>query len=283
MIHHLPECFEASEYCIRFKDEGSPEVLFAFSIRRNGVSSPPFEALNLSGRQGDHPENVSKNLSLLCDSLSIKREAVISCNQVHGDEVLIFDRACEQTLQGDALITQTSGLFVSVKIADCLPVLLHDFRLGLSVAIHAGWGGSALRICSKTMNLMKRRFGSDPRDVKAILGPCIRACCYEIDERVIDPMKKSYSDWQDFIKPLSVWKARNSIQPGLMGNRTEDESMRLDLAEANKKDLLSVGAPNENIHDIGLCTACGEDLFYSHRRDGGRTGRHMAIVGRCGS
>jgi hypothetical protein len=130
---------------------------------------------------------------------------------------------------------------------------------------------------------MKSRFGSDPRDVKAILGPCIRACCYEIDERVIDPMKKSYWDWRDFIKPLSVWKAQDFIQPGLRGNRPEDESMRLDLAEANKRDLLSAGVPHENIHDIGLCSACGEDLFYSHRRDGERTGRHMAIVGRYGS
>lgn len=280
MTLDLPPFFRLSKHYIEFRNQRDPGCVVAFSTRRGGVSVEPFNSLNMSADQGDSELNVSRNLKILCDSIFAPPETILGTRQVHGDKVVVYRSPPEGAQSADASITNTPGLFVSVKTADCLPVLLHDHGKNVSAAVHAGWAGSSKRICSKTIKRMQAEFGCEAEDIVGILGPCIGPCCYEVDERVIGPMQSAFSHWQSFIKPLSVWRSQGLDADGLSGNRPENESMRLDLAGANRSDLLSAGLLPGNIHNVGLCGCCQEELFFSHRRDKGVTGRHIALVGR---
>ncbi len=266
-------------HAVEFKDPYGNDYILAFSTRRGGVSPSPLDSLNLSISQGDSPENVSTNLEIFSQSVCFPAIGLVELSQVHKDDIVIIDSVPNKRLEADSMITAVPGLFLSIKTADCLPVLLYDRDKDVVAAVHAGWGGAALRICSKTVAVMEREFHVAPKDVTAVLGPCIRPCCYEIDDKVIEPMKRSFSNYLDFIKPLSVWKALSGAQNGLQGNMPEHESHRLDLAAAVTTDLLESGLQRENIHDTNLCTSCREDLFFSHRRDKGNTGRHMSVIG----
>lgn len=268
-----------SHHAVEFKDPDRKDYLLAFSTRRGGVSPIPLDSLNLSISQGDSAENVSANLEIFSKSVCFPTSGLVELSQVHKDDIIIIDSVPNKKLEADSMITAVPGLFLSIKTADCLPALLYARDKNVIGAVHAGWGGAALKICSKTVAVMEREFNVAPKDVTAVLGPCIRPCCYEIDEKVIEPFKKSFSNYEDFIKPLSVWKATSAVQTGLQGNMPEEESQRLDLAGAVTTDLLNAGLLPENIHDTNLCASCREDLFFSHRRDKGNTGRQMSVIG----
>jgi YfiH family protein len=170
-------------------------------------------------------------------------------------------------LEADAVLTPATGLFPAVKTADCLPILLLDPVQRIAGAIHAGWRGTVLRIVKKVLDIMNRDFGSEPRDLIATLGPAIGPCCYEVDDTVLAPFRQAVPKPDRFI---SVHVSRNS------GFR---QTPHLDLTAANRWELISAGVLESNLHTVDLCTCCGRELLFSHRRDGFRSGRHLALVG----
>lgn len=267
------------------------DALLAFSTRRGGVSEPPFDSMNLSIQEGDLRRAVDRNFALLGDALAIDASRIAFCRQVHGDTVFITDRRPDELPSADAVISTRPGLLVGVKTADCLPVLLVDPVHGVAAAIHAGWKGTVLRITRKTLRRMTEEFGSDPAELQAAIGPAIGPCCYEVDDRVLEPFRGSVPDAESFIIRLD----RRSIERGvsesrdfrpadsaprpLAPSRTPEESYRIDLAAANRRELIRLGVPQSNIVDLSHCTACYPELFFSYRRDGRKTGRHVAIAG----
>jgi hypothetical protein len=189
----------------------------------------------------------------------------------------------------DALITPARGVFLAVQTADCVPVLLLDAEKGIAAAIHAGWKGTLLRIVRTTIRMMRHEFGSEPSRMLAAVGPSIGPCCYEVGDTVLDAFRKEFVQADAFIVSGSDTQPRSPAVhlPGtglvhaapIPGKRPGAASRRLDLAGINLMELQDAGVPDRNIHMVGLCTACYAELFFSHRRDRGNTGRHVALTG----
>lgn len=195
--------------------------------------------------------------------LNLEKGQIETINQTHSDAVFVHnaERRVSEADEGfDAHITNNSGIAISVVTADCVPVLLIDRKKRIVAAVHAGWRGTAKKIVQKTVEKMSDYFGSKSEDLTAGIGPAIGQCCYEVDEKVIEPMEKEF----DYLNRFSIQKKENK--------------WHLDLQMINKEQLIETGLKPSNINIVSLCTSCYPDMFYSYRRDGAGTGRMMAVV-----
>jgi hypothetical protein len=235
-------------------------VIHAFSTRHGGVSLPPFATLNLGQGVGDDPAAVEDNRRRFFGAFGITRGQVVRTRQVHGSGVLRADAPVAERPERDALITDRPNLALVVSTADCFPILIHDPVRRAVAAVHAGWRGTAKRIVSQTLAAMREAYGTDAADCRAAIGPGIRRCCFEVDGAVTDAMATA----------LPCWEAHASAnRPG---------HRLLDLAAINRAILQDAGVHADCIEDVGLCTSCRNDLFFSHRAEKGRTGRMMNFI-----
>ena len=246
-------------------------VVHAFSTRLGGVSRPPYASLNLGASVGDDPLAVEENRRRFFGGFGIALSQVVRVRQVHGDGVLIVDRGLasragfpqlliDEHYRYDALATNLTGLALVVSTADCVPILIHDPVCQAIAAIHAGWPSTAKRIAARAIEAMTAVYGTHPRDCRAVIGPSVRGCCYEVDGVVTDAMQAALPSWRSHAVPT---------RPG---------HVRLDLAEVNRAILAGAGVRSEHIKDAGLCTACRTDLFFSHRAEKPKTGRMMNLI-----
>ncbi len=169
--------------------------------------------------------------------------------QIHSNRVLIAEGQSGQVGIGDALLTDQPGIFLSIRTADCLPILIADPENRAVAAVHAGWRGTVAQICSNTVHEMERNFGSKRHHLLAVIGAGIAICCFEVGLEV----------------------ARQF--PGFEG-RT-----RIDLEDVNYRQLIQAGLLPERIIKSGICTSCKGEMFYSYRRDGEAAGRSVAAIG----
>lgn len=190
---------------------------------------------------------------------------VLSVKQVHGTEALVVDRAitsADRFIGGwDALVTDQPGVMVAVRTADCVPVLMQDPKRRVVAAIHAGWRGAVAGIVPKTLMLLESRFGSCPDDVRISIGPSAGACCYEVDEPVLDKVRHACSGWEDLIR----------------GRR--NGNAHLDLKALVKEQARRAGALPQFISSVNLCTICHKDFFFSYRREGKVNGTMVSAIG----
>ncbi len=222
----------------------------AFSTRRGGVSAPPFDTLNLGRSTADDAAAVAENRRRLLDALAIEPASLVTAGQVHGTEVAEV-RDAGHRAGVDALVTRTPGLALAVTTADCMPLLY--VAPGAVGAAHAGWRGTAGGMPRIALAAVCRVGDVAPERVRVHLGPCIRVCCYEVGPEVAHQF------------PAEV------RQPS--GDR-----WRLDLPAAARLQLVEAGVPEDCIEDVGACTSCQPEWYFSHRRDAGRTGRHWALA-----
>jgi hypothetical protein len=186
-----------------------------------------------------------------------QRPELISLKQVHSDICVYSDGTLGGRIgEGDALITDVPGAVVGVQTADCVPILIADVSKRTVAAVHAGWRGSAQAIAAKAVGAMAARFGSRARDLQAAIGPAIGACCYEVGPEVASQFKEFFPGRADL-----------------------EERARLDLPEANRRQLLSAGVPPDQIHVCGLCTACLAGEYFSWRRDRRKHERMVSAIG----
>ena len=246
-------------------------VVHAFSTRQGGVSRAPYAKMNLGMSVGDDPQAVEENRRRLFGRVDLKPSQVVRVKQVHGDGVLCVDETLvsrrgfprlllDEGVGYDALITNLPDLALVVTTADCLPLLIHDPVRGAVAAVHAGWRSTAKRIAAGAIQAMAAAYGTDPGDCRVAIGPGIGGCCYEVDATVTDAMMSALPTW-----------AEHSV-PTLPGH------FRLDLAGVNRAILEGVGVHPDRIDNVGLCTACRRDLFFSHRAEKPRTGRMMNLI-----
>ena len=235
-------------------------LIHTFSTRVGGVSRLPHDSLNLSYKVEDTEENVSENRRRLAAALGHDPEDWATISQVHGNDVVVAGRsgACGEA---DAMITKEPGVFLAVSVADCVPIMLYDPVKQAVGLVHAGWRGTLAKAVMSALLTMSENFGTDLPDVHAVIGPSIGPCCYGVGEDVRD----------QFIKTFPYHGALFSTETF--------RAPRLDLALANRYQLRDMLVRDENIHTTGLCTSCRSDLFFSHRRDQGKTGRMMAVIG----
>ena len=251
--------------------EDSHRVVHAFSTRQGGVSREPFATLNLGASVGDDREAVQENRRRFFGAFAIRPSQVVRVRQVHGKGVLRVDPALvgregfpqallDERYEYDALITNLPGLALVVTTADCMPLLIHDPVRGAVAAVHAGWRSTAKRIAAEAIRALREAYGTDPADCRVAIGPAIRGCCFEVDRPVADAMGAALPGWEAHTMPA---------RPG---------HWRLDLAGVNRAILQEAGVRPERIEDLGFCTACRTDLFFSHRAEKGRTGRMMNLI-----
>jgi hypothetical protein len=179
-------------------------------------------------------------------SAHLSQEAMASLQQIHSNTVRQTNGAgCVG--EGDALLTAQLGVALSIRTADCFPILLADPEHRAVAAIHAGWRGTAAGIVGETVARMRSAYGARPEALYAAIGPGIGACCYEVGAEV----------------------ARR------FGRETAG---RLDLAAENRKQLLAAGVPEALVDFVGGCTCCDAGRFYSYRREGERAGRMISFI-----
>ena len=171
-----------------------------------------------------------------------------SLKQIHSGLVLVAEQI-GRAGEGDALVTARDGVPVSVRTADCYPLLLADGRNRAVAAVHAGWRGTAAHIVVRALEEMHRLYGTEATDVYAAIGPGIGACCYEVGAEV-------------------------ARQFGL------EHAGRIDLAAINRRQLLDAGVAEHRIDVLGGCTKCDAHLFPSYRRDQLAAGRMVSYIGR---
>ncbi len=227
-----------------------PRVTMAFTTRRGGVSEPPFDSLNLGRSTPDRGEAVVENRRRLLDSLALDPMRVATAGQVHGASAV--EVGGPGHVPGcDALVTRAPGLTLAVTVADCLPLIM--LVPGATGVAHSGWRGTAAGMPRRALEATCAAGAAPPEDATIHLGPCIRACCYEVGPEVARQF------------PAAAVRERAG-------------HWRLDLAAAARQQLLEAGVPAAAIFDTVACTACEPSWYFSHRRDHGRSGRHWALV-----
>jgi polyphenol oxidase len=219
-----------------------------FTTRRGGVSQPPYDAFNLGDHVEDDPAAVKANRAQLArDVLGVPWSSVQWGRQVHGTNVST-SRAVPLNADGQA--TADPKRPVLVMGADCVTVALAT--PGAVAAVHAGWKGLADGILERGVRTLRGELGARG-EVQAAIGPCARGCCYEVGEEV------------------------HARFPGGVFRRGA-RNLALEAIAAHQLAHAGVGT----VHDTGLCTMCApEGLFFSHRRDGGTTGRQAAVAWRA--
>jgi hypothetical protein len=190
---------------------------------------------------------------------------LLSLRQIHGDRVVFFDPASQDIeevwqTEGDALITRTPGVALGVFTADCLPIFLYDPVQEAIGVVHAGWRGTAKGVIRKAVEKMGEVFQCQKADLLAALGPCIGACCYEVD----GPVKAA------FISGGIPWE--------LVSRPKGEEKWFLDLYEANLFQMQKAGILKENINLSRICTSCHGEAFYSYRNADKTGGRQLNFI-----
>ncbi|MEW6726748.1 MAG: peptidoglycan editing factor PgeF [Bacillota bacterium] len=244
-------------------------VVAAFSTRHGGVSKPPYDSLNLGLHVGDEPASVLHNRELFAKALQLNPQMVVCGAQVHGSEVAEVtgfhagrgSADAADALPGvDALVTAEAGVPLTAFFADCVPLWFYAPRQRVVGLAHAGWRGTAAKIAVKTVRFLCLRWGIEPAEILAAVGPSIGPCCYEVGSEVAGAFRTLSPEWPLFLQKL-------------------DRNWRLDLWEANRLLLVGdAGLQARNIEVAGICTACRHDLFFSYRAGGGRTGRMGAVI-----
>jgi len=242
-----------------------------FSTRRGGVSSAyspggDSSELNLGYTAADTTENVRENRLRLAEAVTGSRETpLVTVRQIHSNLSVIAAGQVEpggSPCEADGLMTDQAGLLIGVMTADCIPVLVVDPVRRAVGAFHAGWRGTVERIVELGVARMVAAYGSRPEELLAAIGPGIGACCYTVGAEVSERFGANFS-----------------YAAELFAGSLETGDLRVDLTEANRRQLLAAGLGSASIAVVGGCTACQPEWFYSHRASGGRAGRMMAVVG----
>ena len=239
-----------------------------FSTRLGGVSQGNFESLNLGANRGDPMENVAANWRRFGAAVGVDTARFVHGRQVHGAEVRVAVRADAHTITepaawdgADGYVTNVPGLTLAVFTADCTPLLMEERQAGVVAAVHCGWRSTVADIEKNAVEAMVS-LGARPDRIRAAIGPGIRQCCFQTGPEVPE--------------------AIDALLGGVAGLYAPDENesgkFRVDLPGAVRRRLCQLGLLEENIDELGVCTMCRPDLFWSHRAMGTARGSQANVI-----
>jgi len=254
------------------------EIIHGFALRKNPATGLEV-SYGLNGYQ-PHSQVLENRHNLMATFFSLnatdkgKETCLVTLNQIHSDEIVVAEDLAspEQPVVGDGLLTRRPGLLLAIQTADCMPILILDPKGGTVAAVHAGWRGTLKRIVEKAIRRMQNRFGSDPEQCIAVVGPSIRNCCYSVGAEVFSAYEGEFSHASSLFTPFS--EAVSNLQKPIA-----QKKWFLDLPSACKQQLLECGLEGAKIFADPPCTACDTQRFFSHRADAGQCGRMMAVIG----
>jgi YfiH family protein len=237
-----------------------------------GMSTRTEQNRNYALHVGDNPKHVIENRKSLTHTLSFPFESWTCGEQVHDNHIKIIessnrgrgresrDSAFADT---DGLITHESDILLASFYADCVPLLFYSPDSDIIGVAHAGWKGTVKNI-GVSMVEKFQELGADKKQIMVAIGPSIGSCCYEVDDRVVEPLHQVLPD----------------VFQSSMITATTNGRYYLDLKEANKQLLLLAGLKSSQILVSKRCTQCEDTLFFSHRREGSSAGRMVAFIGK---
>jgi YfiH family protein len=199
--------------------------------------------------------------------------AVAMARQVHGRTVVVVrdgEASPSVAPEADAFISSSRDVAVAIRVADCVPLLMADRHRGVVAAVHAGWRGTAARTATAALEALAREFGTRPADIVAAIGPSIGPCCYEVGTELVDAF--AAAGHQRYLID------RGFLAPAPPRGSHERPKLRLDVAAANRDQLLLAGVAEEQIHSSGLCTAMHRDVLTSYRAEKEEAGRLAAVI-----
>lgn len=238
-----------------------------FSLRTGGVSGAPFDTLNLARNVGDDPEAVRQNHLRFAEAVGYAPGNLYEVSQVHGARVEVLEEGVEplalRAREADAIVSARPNTAVGVRVADCVPVLLAHPRSGAVAAVHAGWRGVVAGVVPSAVGALAAQVGAERSEFLAALGPHIGPDAFEVGHEVA--------------------AALQGCLPGVEGVVLAREPRpHVSLATAVRAQLVRAGLFDANVEIVEGCTFRESQRFFSFRRDGKRSGRHLAvIVARC--
>jgi purine-nucleoside/S-methyl-5'-thioadenosine phosphorylase / adenosine deaminase len=240
----------------------NPQIYHAIFTRQGGVSPSPWESLNLGGSVGDQPARVANNRRIALDAIGVKHDSLYDVFQVHSSDVIFTNKPRPKEapyLKADAIITDQPNITLLMKFADCVPILLYDpVHHGIGI-VHAGWKGTVDKIINKVLLSMGVKFGSQPADIFASIGPSIGPDHYPVGAEVVNKIKMAFGHVADSLLLI------------------DNGAVKFNLWTANQLTLIQSGV--NNIEICKICTACHLDDWFSHRGENGKTGRFGAVIG----
>ncbi len=243
----------------------SNNLTAGFSTRNGGVSRPPYNSLNLGLGTDDLFASVEGNRATFTRAFDLSPGRLLTVKQVHGDDILLIDEENPDlshflTVEVDAIVTNQSGIMIGILTADCLPILIWDDTGEVAAAIHAGWRGAANGILYKVLKTIKTNFGIQAAQLRAAIGPGIGAHNFEVDRPVRDAFRRGSGFWNE------------------ISHETRLGHWQVDLPLSCQLQLEQGGIEPQNIEVAKECTCCHPELFFSHRRDDGITGRQLGFI-----
>jgi polyphenol oxidase len=271
-------------------------LIHGFSTRVGGGTTayrPGSFDLNLGFTDSDDPGTVAANRELFVTAARQGKEilGLVTLRQIHSSLIRrvsandIRENGMPAVLKGDGLMTAEPGVLLGIQTADCIPVLLADRKKQAVAAFHAGWRGTLARIVENGVGRMRLEFGSRPEDLIASIGPGIGQCCYAVGEEVQQQFESQFDYAPELFREVYDSDPIRQKYPMLFlsarapGHSDIGPGMHLDLAEANRRQLLAAGLRKGAIFLTGQCTGCRTDRFFSHRTERGFTGRMMSVIG----
>lgn len=240
-------------------------VPHAFSTRLGGVSPAPFDSLNLGNPNGsviqDRRENIRENYRRLQRAAGCGERQRLWLHQVHGGRVVRVTRGAghDNDTKADALVSDDAERVLSVRVADCVPVLLSSEDGRVVAAVHAGWRGVVAGVANAAMKELIAMSAMPADRVTAAIGPSIGFEAFEVGPEVLAEFGRVFAE----TAPM---------------RRRDDGKGHVDLREAVRRQLLSAGVRENRIDTTDRCTFRDADEFFSHRRDNGASGRMAAII-----
>ena len=240
----------------------SNKLTQAVFSRHGGVSPAPWKSLNLGGTVGDDPDRVLKNKDQLLKAIGYSSIQLSQVHQVHSARVVVVsgpDNYKSVLPQADAMITNTPGILLLMRFADCVPILIYDPVKKATGIAHAGWRGTVKEVAFTVVKEMEKHFSTNPSDLIAGIGPSIGPDHYQVGIDVINEVKNTFRDnWDQVLS-------------------TGPDYVKFDLWKANEISLRKAGVLN--IETAGICTGCLVKEWFSHRGENGKTGRFAAVIG----
>jgi YfiH family protein len=233
-----------------------------FSMRRGGISVSPFDSLNLGRKIGDDEDHVCENYRLFARWVGY--ETLYEVSQLHGAhvEVVASDSTDDpgefRQREADAVVLLRTGAAAGIRVADCVPILVADRVSGAVAAIHAGWKGIVAGVIPAAIDTLQGRSGSNIKTIVAAMGPHIGKRAFEVGEDVAAFLAK--------------------MAPGKPVVNRDDEKWYVDLAQIVAFQLEAAGLEQGQIDRVSGCTFSEPDRFFSYRRDGRESGRHLAVI-----
>ncbi|KMJ58555.1 laccase [Bacillus sp. LL01] len=253
----------------------NPDLVVGFTTKNGGVSEGHFNTLNMGLHVKDSIKAVCQNKEILAELLNMPTGNWVGCDQTHEDNIVRVERShtgkgvytYSTALAGtDGIYTNCKDVLLTLCFADCVPLYFFAPDHSMVGIAHAGWKGTVKNIAGKMIDKWKSE-GINADSVLVAIGPSISAQAYVVDDFVADKVKDALSSetQEGFLKVVSKGQ------------------FELDLKRVNYELLLQSGVKEENILYSSFCTSSDDSLFFSHRRDKGKTGRMMSFIGLKGA